>query len=296
MLTAVNLVMHAVAYHCFGSNKGCRRAPRRRAPLLGPGQVHFGAARLALHHGKYSAPTRRCFGLPAGPSCRLHLISLRLACCCCLFAEQCHLELPHVNVLSKVDLVQQFGQLGALCDSVRGRFVYVLLGHAVVCACLASRWLITRLLLALALWCSAFGLDFYTDVLDLDYLLEHLQQVSCVRRSIAESPFCLPGRVRCAVPQAQHGDLLGRARLPARLVRRAVRPGEIAFVRYSSSDPCAGDVGARVCLQDKHSMYKVLRVIDKANGYIYGDMDQVPDKSVFSSVAASEEDASDWDR
>jgi len=43
-----------------------------------------------------------------------------------------HIELPHVNVLSKIDLVEQYGKL-------------------------------------------AFNLDFYTDVLDLNYLLEHIK-------------------------------------------------------------------------------------------------------------------------
>lgn len=61
---------------------------------------------------------------------RVRAVCVRVPAC-----VQCHLELPHVNVLSKVDLVQQFGQL-------------------------------------------AFGLDFYTDVLDLEYLLEHLKEVS----------------------------------------------------------------------------------------------------------------------
>lgn len=43
-----------------------------------------------------------------------------------------HIELPHVNVLSKIDLVEQYGKL-------------------------------------------AFNLDFYTDVLDLNYLLDHIK-------------------------------------------------------------------------------------------------------------------------
>ncbi|GBG78431.1 hypothetical protein CBR_g26460 [Chara braunii] len=44
-----------------------------------------------------------------------------------------HLELPHVNVLSKIDLIEKYGKL-------------------------------------------AFGLDFYTDVLDLSYLQYHMNQ------------------------------------------------------------------------------------------------------------------------
>jgi len=43
-----------------------------------------------------------------------------------------HVELPHINVLSKIDLVEQYGKL-------------------------------------------AFNLDFYTDVLDLNFLLDHIK-------------------------------------------------------------------------------------------------------------------------
>ena len=54
------------------------------------------------------------------------------------------IELPHVNILSKVDLLQQYDQLG-----------------------------IVSLILFMNSF-SAFSLDYYTDVLDLSYLLEHL--------------------------------------------------------------------------------------------------------------------------
>ena len=45
-----------------------------------------------------------------------------------------HIALPHINVLSKIDVIEKFGEL-------------------------------------------AFGLEFYTDVLDLNYLVDHLQVI-----------------------------------------------------------------------------------------------------------------------
>lgn len=58
------------------------------------------------------------------------------------------IELPHVNVLSKIDLMQQYGKLGQ----------YSLLTKAVI----------------YFFFLLAFGLDYYTEVLDLNYMLEHL--------------------------------------------------------------------------------------------------------------------------
>lgn len=55
-----------------------------------------------------------------------------------------HLELPHVNVLSKVDLIAQYGELGQ-CPPCHRSLPYLL--------CRAD-----------------FNLDFYTEVQDLSYL------------------------------------------------------------------------------------------------------------------------------
>ena len=105
-------------------------------------------------------------------------------------ASMCHLEMPHVNILSKIDLVEQYGTL-------------------------------------------AFGLEFFTDVLDLNYLLEHLES----------DPFA--GRyqsLNCAICSLiQDYD-------------------QVAFNTLN--------------VADKHSMDRVLRSIDKANGYIFGDMER----------------------
>ncbi|NXI40306.1 GPN2 GTPase, partial [Galbula dea] len=57
---------------------------------------------------------------------------------CTSLSTMLHVELPHVNVLSKVDLIEQYGKL-------------------------------------------AFNLDYYTEVLDLSYLLDHLASDSFFR-------------------------------------------------------------------------------------------------------------------
>ena len=68
------------------------------------------------------------------------------------------IELPHVNVLSKVDLMEQYGKLGNLLNFLKVSFdvrYYIVYLHLV-----------------------AFGLDYYTEVMDLSYLLEQLPQSS----------------------------------------------------------------------------------------------------------------------
>jgi len=65
-----------------------------------------------------------------------------------------HLELPHVNVLSKVDLITQYGDLGRLI-----RFF-------------------STMLLPNTLRVADFNLDFYTEVQDLSYLENALSSSS----------------------------------------------------------------------------------------------------------------------
>ena len=65
-----------------------------------------------------------------------------------------HLELPHVNVLSKVDLITQYGDLGRLI-----RFF-------------------PTILLPNTLRVADFNLDFYTEVQDLSYLENALSSSS----------------------------------------------------------------------------------------------------------------------
>jgi len=121
-----------------------------------------------------------------------------------------HLELPQVNFLSKVDLVETYGQL-------------------------------------------AFGLDFYTDVLDPSRLLPLL-----LRREGA-SAFA-----------KRH------AKLNEAIVELI---DDFSLVSYGTLN-----------INDKESVSRALKSIDKANGYCFGDVDDV---NVFSTVAAREQ--LEWD-
>ena len=71
-----------------------------------------------------------------------------------------HLELPHINVLSKIDLIRQYGDLGASCS------------HYLLRAPLISVLLRTRG----AIISVDFNLDYYTEVQDLSYLENLLTQ------------------------------------------------------------------------------------------------------------------------
>eukprot|EP01137_Pigoraptor_chileana_P005904 Opistho-2@49623 len=99
------------------------------------------------------------------------------------------IELPHVNVLSKIDLIERYGKL-------------------------------------------AFNLDFYTDVLDLSYLVGRIN----------DDPF------------------LGRFKDLNEKLCELVE--DYSLVSFSTLN-----------IQDKESMMRLTRLIDKAGGYLYGDID-----------------------
>jgi GPN-loop GTPase len=65
-----------------------------------------------------------------------------------------HLELPHINVLSKIDLLTQYGDLGILLFSL-----------------IRVKFLFSRLK-------TDFNLDYYTEVQDLSYLENALSSAS----------------------------------------------------------------------------------------------------------------------
>ncbi|XP_013414423.1 GPN-loop GTPase 2 [Lingula anatina] len=113
-------------------------------------------------------------------------------------------ELPHVNVLSKADLIQKYGQL-------------------------------------------AFHLDFYTDVLDLSYLLEHLQ----------EDPFFSKYR-----------------KLNEALVSVVEDYSLVSFVALN--------------IKDRDCMLRVIREVDKANGYVFGDMEERSIQELLSCAVGAE--------
>ncbi|XP_048882113.1 GPN-loop GTPase 2 [Brienomyrus brachyistius] len=123
---------------------------------------------------------------------------------CTSLSTMLHVELPHVNVLSKMDLIEQYGKL-------------------------------------------AFNLDFYTEVLDLSYLLEHL----------ASDPF-----------------FKKFLRLNEKLAEVIQDYGLVSFVPLN--------------VQDKSSMTQVLRTVDKANGYCFGDIEERNLTAMMSSAVGAD--------
>eukprot|EP00243_Klebsormidium_subtile_P008903 TRINITY_DN4326_c0_g1_i1.p1 TRINITY_DN4326_c0_g1~~TRINITY_DN4326_c0_g1_i1.p1 ORF type:complete len:301 (+),score=74.91 TRINITY_DN4326_c0_g1_i1:72-974(+) len=113
-----------------------------------------------------------------------------------------HLALPHINVLSKIDLIQQYGPL-------------------------------------------AFNLDFYTEVQDLGYLAHHLNQDPRFRkyRKLTEG--------LCEVIQ------------------------DYGMVSFATLD-----------INDKESVYEVVKLVDKSNGYVFAGIEG--DVTELSKVAAGD--------
>ncbi|CAL1530741.1 unnamed protein product [Lymnaea stagnalis] len=114
------------------------------------------------------------------------------------------LSLPHVNVLSKVDLIEKQGRL-------------------------------------------AFNPDFYTDVLDLGYLLNLLQDD----------------------PLLQKYKKLNEA-----LVGIVEDYSLVSFIPLS--------------VEDKESMLRVLKCVDKCNGYVFGSMEDRSLESLMSCAVGAE--------
>lgn len=87
---------------------------------------------------------------------------------CTSLSTMLHVELPHVNVLSKMDLIEQYGKLGRFGNLHRTLKVISLNDTDVSTAIKSQTYS--------PLCCvgPAFNLDFYTEVMDLSYLLDHL--------------------------------------------------------------------------------------------------------------------------
>ncbi|KAB0393568.1 hypothetical protein E2I00_011996 [Balaenoptera physalus] len=162
-----------------------------------PGQVE-----LCTHHGAL----RSIFSQMAQWDLRLtavHLVDSHyctdpakfISVLCTSLATMLHVELPHVNLLSKMDLIEHYGKL-------------------------------------------AFNLDYYTEVLDLSYLLDHL----------ASDPFFRHYR-----------------QLNEKLVQ--------LIEDYSL---------------DKESIQRVLKAVDKANGYCFGVQEQRSLEAVMSAAVGAD--------
>lgn len=113
-------------------------------------------------------------------------------------------ELPHVNILSKADLIEKYGKL-------------------------------------------AFNIDYYTEVMDLGFLLDHLK----------DDPIYAKYR-----------------KLNSVLVDLVQDYSLVSFVVLN--------------VQEKESMLRVMRVVDKANGYVFGDLEERNMQSLLSCAIGAE--------
>eukprot|EP01097_Dermamoeba_algensis_P003765 TRINITY_DN2571_c0_g1_i2.p1 TRINITY_DN2571_c0_g1~~TRINITY_DN2571_c0_g1_i2.p1 ORF type:complete len:312 (-),score=46.12 TRINITY_DN2571_c0_g1_i2:168-1103(-) len=139
-----------------------------------------------------------------------------------------HLEMPHINILSKVDLLPKYGKL-------------------------------------------AFNLEFYTDVLDLDYLLQFLEDeqrgdldhdLQKVDDDEDDGPVKLDddndekAEINNQEPQ---GEMEKKFHKLNKSICELVNDYSlVAFIPLN--------------VMDKDNMEYVLRTIDKSNGYVYGGL------------------------
>ncbi|KAJ3083818.1 GPN-loop GTPase 2 [Quaeritorhiza haematococci] len=144
------------------------------------------------------------------------------------------LELPHVNILSKVDMVEAYGRLGK--DELQNAFMPSLKPSPQL-----MNW--TCLHPLPPPHHPAFNLDFYTEVLDLSYLLQQLNT------SHFGSKYVALNKAMC--------DLVE----------------DFGLVGFYT-----------LCIEDKESVLNVIRVVDKANGYVFGGLEQ-GNESIFMTAA-----------
>lgn len=123
---------------------------------------------------------------------------------CTSLSTMLHMELPHVNVLSKMDLIEKFGKI-------------------------------------------AFNLEYYTEVLDLSYLLDHF----------AKDPFFKNFR-----------------RLNKKLIEVIQDYSLVSFIPLN--------------VQDKETMKYVIKAVDKANGYCFGNSEQRTMEAMMSAAVGAD--------
>ncbi|XP_059810654.1 GPN-loop GTPase 2 [Hypanus sabinus] len=123
---------------------------------------------------------------------------------CTSLSTMLHVELPHVNVLSKMDLIEKFGKL-------------------------------------------AFNMEYYTEVLDLSYLLDHL----------VKDPFFKNFR-----------------QLNKKLVEVIQDYSLVSFIPLN--------------VQDKETMKQVMKAVDKANGYCFGNSEQRTLEAMMSAAVGAD--------
>nr|CAD7257498.1 unnamed protein product [Timema shepardi] len=140
------------------------------------------------------------------------------------------IELPHINVLSKVDLLAQYGD---------------------------------KLL---------FGLDYYTEVLDLNYLLEALDDDPLTRKYVLR--LHLPHLGLNAMNQLQCLNGLRYRKLNAAIISLVEDYGLVSFIPLN--------------IKDKNNLLKVKNAVDKANGYIYGSGEETSVQALLACAVGAE--------
>ncbi len=149
------------------------------------------------------------------------------------------LELPHVNVLSKVDLIEKYGALGK-------RFLTRLHNQIKISSYLKQS--------------IAFNLDFYTEVLDLRHLLEQLEGEE--------------QELEVSIGTKRNHRLKERfAKMNSVLIDVIEDYSLVNFVPLN--------------IEDAETMKRVVAVIDKANGYLFGDLEGTvqASNSIFNSIS-----------
>ncbi|KAJ8780983.1 hypothetical protein J1605_001026 [Eschrichtius robustus] len=202
-----------------------------------PGQVE-----LCTHHGAL----RSIFSQMAQWDLRLtavHLVDSHyctdpakfISVLCTSLATMLHVELPHVNLLSKMDLIEHYGKLAYSPD---GYMLVLYISSSDSCQSSSQE---TEFLFL------AFNLDYYTEVLDLSYLLDHL----------ASDPFFRHYR-----------------QLNEKLVQLIEDYSLVSFIPLN--------------IQDKESIQRVLKAVDKANGYCFGVQEQRSLEAVMSAAVGAD--------
>ncbi|XP_068773486.1 GPN-loop GTPase 2 isoform X1 [Struthio camelus] len=169
---------------------------------------------------------------------------------CTSLSTMLHVELPHVNVLSKMDLIEQYGKLAGACCCGRIPIAETHLLKSLEGLCAVNG--------AFGKQClprsgegsgppNPFNLDYYTEVLDLSYLVDHL----------ASDPFFRNYR-----------------RLNEKLVEVIEDYSLVSFVPLN--------------VQDKESMRRVMQAVDKANGYSFGDQEHRSLEALMSAAVGAD--------
>jgi len=167
------------------------------------------------------------------------------------------LELPHINVLSKVDLIQQYGNLGECCN-----WIYII--------CSFFTYLI---------FYQAFNLEFYTDVLDLRHLLDRLEA-----QEYGDVHEIDDGSDDDMGVTANEEDI-NRAPTAKFKLREKFRKMNEMLIEVIEDFSLVSFIPLQI--EDGESLQRLVGAIDKSNGYVYSSMDLNQTASVDTEFQAS---------